>query len=61
LQLHKTDAQSGGMFSANVFDQSVHGSAQIGISVEPLSVIGERVPAFGTQPSNQVGGQAPDQ
>ncbi|KAL3982176.1 hypothetical protein ACH3XW_46125 [Acanthocheilonema viteae] len=53
-QLHKMDAVHGGLFISNISTNgNAAGNAQIGISVEPLTVITSKVPAEGTTISQQ--------
>ncbi|MFH4982531.1 hypothetical protein AB6A40_009240 [Gnathostoma spinigerum] len=52
-QLHKLDTFDESVFSSMAMPTGGHSSAQIGISVEQLSVISSRVPAGGTTPSQQ--------
>ncbi|VDK81976.1 unnamed protein product [Litomosoides sigmodontis] len=53
-QLHKTDAVHDGLFVSNISTNgNVVGSAQIGISVEPLAVITNKVSAEGATVSQQ--------
>lgn len=49
------DAVHGGLFISNLSTNgNAAGNAQIGISVEPLTVITSKVPAEGTTTSQQV-------
>lgn len=49
------DAVHGGLFISNISTNgNAAGNAQIGISVEPLTVITSKVPAEGTAISQQV-------
>ncbi|VDM43302.1 unnamed protein product [Toxocara canis] len=53
--MHKLSALHEGIFTtlAPPLEAVAHGSAQIGIQVEPLASIGAKVPAAGTAPSQQ--------
>ncbi|VDK49104.1 unnamed protein product [Anisakis simplex] len=54
-QLHKVNALHEGVFTnlGSTSNVTTHGSAQLGIQVEPLTSISDKVPAAGTAPSQQ--------
>ncbi|VDN20253.1 unnamed protein product [Gongylonema pulchrum] len=53
-QLHKMDAAHGGLFSSmRTQAMNAADSAQIGISVESLTILNNKEPAVGTTPSQQ--------